>query len=239
MQYAECNVAHNAPGARWQHHRSRGCAAARLHLAEQAAAAADGQQATRLLYGVSAPPSGPEDSTAASPLRLLTDLRAAALRAQLPAAIVAGAADDNDMLQGSGRAPGHASQLCRLLNDIVVPFGDRSASSSSGLASVDTLLRGAGADVALQPVIARMPTAVRDAAARGCLLLARWAQVKTQNFMAWLQGPTVLRLWGVLHIMYECVSCMHSVASPCPQNLCVYTATGSCGGAAGGVQPGG
>ena len=145
----------------------------RLHLAEAAAAASDDQLAVRLLER--APGSLPDaaDPAAASPLRLLTDLCAADLRARLPVATTPGVAGAGDPVQGSGRAPASAARLCQLLDSCAAP------SDGSGPHSiVSGLLQGGQGAATSQPVVTCMPAAVRDAAARGGLLLARWAQVR-------------------------------------------------------------
>lgn len=156
----------------------------RLRLAEAAAAAPDSQLALRLLDGLPSALPQPEGSvpslTAASPpLRLLTELQAAVLRAQLPSTAGDKTSGLDDPLQGSGRAPAHAGRLSQLLDDLVAPSSGNSIAGSR-LGSVDGLLQGLGGDFALQPAIASMPAVVRGAAARGCLLLARWAQVTSR-----------------------------------------------------------
>jgi hypothetical protein len=156
----------------------------RMHLAGAAAAAPDSQLALQLLDGLaSALPqpesSAPSLSAAGPPLQLLTELQAAAVLAQLPSTAGARTAGLDDPLQGSGRAPAHAARLSQLLDDLV-PQSSSTSIAGCRLGFVDSLLQGSGGDAALQPAVLGMPAAVRGAAARGCLLLACWAQVTSQ-----------------------------------------------------------
>lgn len=163
----------------------------RLNLAEAAAARSDTQLALRLLVGEPAASSTPaefSEAAAASPSQLLAGLRAAAQRAQLPAtgsSSAAAAASAAESLTGSGWAPAEAAQLCQLLDSIVRPLGGSGKDASVPGTAASSLGLAAGsagslpqAGMALQPEFAGMPASVRAAAARGCLLLARWAEVR-------------------------------------------------------------
>lgn len=153
----------------------------RLDLAAGAAARSDKQLTVRLLNNEPAVSSAFADSgasaAAASPLQLLCELRAATLLAQLPA--------ETDLPLGSGRAPALSARLCTLLDSMVGPLSSCDAEIAGAAVSLGPPAGGAGGQpqagaggVVLQQQIVAMPTAVKRAAASGCLLLARWAQVR-------------------------------------------------------------
>ncbi len=170
----------------------------RMRLAEAAAASGSAEFALRLLDDE--PMLGPDwqdtaagDDGSPSPLHLLTHLQGAALLAQLgdaggalnpkPAARPApenspadGAA--GDALLGSGTAPVAARRLLALMGGLVRP-GGAGGSQLGGPAGAQAQAAAgvAAAAVALEPFLGAMPAVVRAAAAHGCLLLARWAQV--------------------------------------------------------------
>lgn len=154
-----------------------------LQLATSAAGCGNKAMALRLLGGETEQDSLDD----ASPLRLLTGLRTAALLAEQgpglsPADASAGGGGSSSTngdvsLQGSGMAPAAAARLCSLLQRLVAP-ADQGLHCSNG--GGGGLLADSG--VTVQPLMHGQPLPVMAAAAHGCLLLALWAQVKPQPF---------------------------------------------------------
>lgn len=169
-----------------------------MRLAEAAAAAGSAHFALRLLddepmLGPDWQDRAPGDDGSPSPLHLLTHLQGAALLAQLGDAggalnpkPVARPAPENppadgaagDALFGSGTAPAAARRLLTLMEGLVRPGGAGGCQPGGPAgAQAQAAAGAAAATVALEPFLGAMPAAVCAAAARGCLLLARWAQV--------------------------------------------------------------